>query len=84
MTDKVFNHLSALCDSLSGEVGTGGPIVMTKGAFAVEFMDDAGDKWLRFGVTRGTKTWEARGMLDTILLDMDAYEIRTLLEEDDD
>ena len=80
MTDKVLDHASNLMADLNE--GKPGSFITTKAVFAVEYLDEDGERWLRYVGSSDVRNWEIRGMMSEILSDMDAYEVRYVLEED--
>ena len=58
------------------------PQMVTKWVLAAEWVDHEGERWLTTQRSPDTRSWDAKGMLHTILDDLAAADVRQELEAD--
>lgn len=80
MDDPTLFYVSQLMNELGEE-----KVLTTKAVVAAEYVDEDGQRWLRMAISADVKNWEIRGMLSEILSDIDAYDVREAVwdEEED-
>lgn len=82
MNDPVLEKISELLIDVTSSLDEP-PAIVTHAVVLVEYIDLQGEKWLRTLRNSDIKSWEMRGMLSAVLSDMDAYDVVSVLEEED-
>lgn len=82
MNDPVLVAVGDLMAQIRAEVGEA-PGIVNRAVIVCETIDEDGDRRLGIVWDGNLKSWECRGMLEEVLADMNAYDVVSVIDEDD-
>lgn len=81
MNDPVLRAVGDLLADIREDLDEG-PAMVIRAVIVCETIDADGDRWLRIVRDGNLKSWECRGMLEEVLSDMNAYDVVSVMEDD--